>query len=435
MDLLIRNLTVLPEPGKPEVLKQAYLGITDGKISWLSTDAPQEPAAETLDGTHLAAIPGLVNAHTHLPMTLLRGAADDYELQTWLFDHIFPLEAKLTEEAVYTGTQLALMECLAGGTVSVSDMYDHCPAIVRAMDEAGIKANISRGLTAFDPEFRFATAPGGVESRELYEHWHGHDGGRIQVEMSIHGEYTSRPEVWKEISDYAFEKGLGIHLHLSETEKEHEECLHRWGVTPMEAFEQAGVFRCRVTAAHCVWVSEQDRKGMAHYGAAAVHNPVSNLKLASGIAPVNEMLADGVTVALGTDGMASNNNHDLFEEIKLAAMLQKTRARNAAVLPAGQALAVATLGGAKAQGRENEMGALRVGMDADLCLINLDQPHLQPCHDLVSTLVYSARGSDVVRTMVRGKTLYKNGEFLTIDREKVFWDLEHCAIPTVFDRK
>ncbi len=414
MDTLFRNVTaVLPDAA---VLKYAYVGVDAGKITYIGTELPAEPPGGVIEGRGKVLAPGLVNTHTHLPMTLLRGFADDMDLQTWLFQHIFPAEDKLTAELVYTGSLLALMECIASGTVSVSDMYFFESDVARAVAESGIKANLCRPFQG-EENHEVRTR----EALELIGQYHGYDNGRIRIDASVHAEYTSSPAIWEAAATLARENGLRLHTHLSETVREHDECVTKYGLTPAAVFDRHGLFSVPVTAAHCVHITDDDIAILAERGATAVHNPVSNLKLNSGVARVQAMRKGGVNVALGTDGAASNNSLDMFEEMKTAAIL----AAGDDPLTAAGALRLATVNGAKAQGRES--GQIAVGFDADLILLDFDKPHLQPLHNVISSLVYSARGSDVCLTMVNGTILYRDGEFLTIDRERVLREAGKAA--------
>ncbi|MCL1807904.1 MAG: amidohydrolase [Oscillospiraceae bacterium] len=417
MDTLFQNVTAVLMDDGGTVLKNAYIGSDAGKISYISATPPEEKAKTVIDGKHKVLMPGLINAHTHLPMTLLRGFADDMDLQTWLFEHIFPAEGKLTPEITALGMRLGLMECLASGTVSITEMYDYPGHCVCAAIESGMKASLCRVLFGESPEPRLS------EAIELIEQYHDYDNGRIRIDACVHAEYTSVPAVWEAAARLAQDKGLGMHVHLSETAREHNECVAKYGMTPAAVFDKHGLFSTRTTAAHCVHITDEDIDILAARGATAVHNPVSNLKLGSGIARVRAMRDKGLNVALGTDGTASNNSLDMFEEMKTAAIL----AAGENPLTAQGALRLATRNGAAAQGRADEMGAIAVGLDADLILVDFDRPHLTPLHNAVSSLVYSARGSDVVLTMVRGKTLYKDGAFLTIDREKVMAEVRKAA--------
>lgn len=435
MELLIKNITaVTMDPANP-VLKNCQIGIDRGKICWLSGQLPAEPADRVIDGAGKLAMPGLVNAHTHLPMTLLRGYADDYALQPWLHEHIFPAEDRLDARCIRAGALLGVAECLRFGVTSVTDMYFQLPTIAEVCFQAGIKASLCNAGMSFDQaRYDFDQAQETLETKEALKTWHMADSGRIRIDAGIHGEYTSFPALWRAEAEFARQHGLHMHLHLSETRQEHQECLARWGKTPAQALAEQGVFDTRATAAHGVWLTEQDMELLAEKGVTVAHNPVSNLKLASGVAPVAKMLEKDINIALGTDGMASNNSHDLFQEIKLCAILQKGISGDPQALPAWQALRCATLGGAYAQGREQECGALRPGMDADIILLDASSPAMQPMHSPVSALCYSASGQDVALTMVRGKILYEQGQFYTIDLEQALYEIEHYALPRILGR-
>ena len=435
MDTLFSGATVVTMDESMHVYTDGFVGVTDGKISYVGKNPPPETdkPQEIIDGTGMVLMPGLINCHTHLPMTILRGYADDYDLQTWLTEHIFPKEDRLDDRCVKAATLLGIAECLQFGVTSVSEMYDHVDAIAEAVAESGIKANIARGTTMFlGDDFDFDTFPACIELREAVKKWNGYDNGRIRMEASVHAEYTSTHQLWDALGRYAAEEGLRMQVHLSETQNEHESCLEKYGLTPAEVLDCHHVFDVPATAAHCVWLSETDRKLLAKRGVSAVHCPVSNLKLASGVADVMEMVRDGMNVALGTDGAASNNNLDLFEEMKLAALLAKEKRHDPTAVAAPAALMMATVCGARAQGREAECGMIKTGMDAALILVDFTRPHLMPCHNVLSSLVYSARGSDVCLTMVRGKVLYAGGKFPTIDLSAVVKELAEYAMPRVF---
>ncbi len=435
MDTLFSNATVVTMDESMHQYTGGFVGVTDGKISYVGKNPPPETEKpkEIIDGTGMVLMPGLINCHTHLPMTILRGYADDYDLQTWLTDYIFPKEAHLDDRCVKAATLLGIAECLQFGVTSVTDMYDHIDAIAEAVAESGIKANLSRGTTLFDPEgFEFDKYPACQELVAAREKWHNYDNGRIRIEASIHGEYTSSHELWDAMAEYCINEGVRMHIHLSETESEHNSCVEKYGLTPAQLLDCHHVFDVPTTAAHCVWLTEEDRKLLAKRGVSAAHNPISNLKLASGVADVMAMVKDGMNVCLGTDGTASNNNLDLFEEIKAAALLAKEKHRDPTAVSATAALMMATVCGARAQGRDTECGMIKEGMDADLILVDFTRPHLMPCHNVISSLAYSARGGDVCLTMVRGKVLYAGGKFPTIDLSAVVKELAEYAMPKVF---
>ena len=438
MDLLFKDITVITmEDGQP-VLFHACVGITGRKVSYVGEKSPDEPAARVIDGSRRLLMPGLINSHSHLPMTLLRSYADDYKLKEWLFDHVFPAEGRLDERCVDAGIRLGLAECIRFGTVSFTDMYFYLPRVAEAVLESGSKANITNAVMCLDMgKFEFEKDRGVMEVRELLSRFKNNgngprsDDGRLIIDAGIHAEYTSGPAAWRESVAFAAENNMRFHIHLSETEAEHKECIGRYGKTPAEILCDYGVFTRKTTAAHCCWISESDMDILAAHGATASHCPVSNLKLSSGIAPVMKMQKHGLNVALGTDGVCSNNNHDMFEEIKTAALLQKYAAGDPSVLPAYEALKLATVNGAAGQGRENETGRVVPGYDADLIMLDLDAPHLLPLNDPCAAVVYSARGSDVCLTMVQGRILYENGEHKTIDMEKIRCEVENYVVPRI----
>ncbi len=435
MDTLFSNVTVVTMDEDLRVLFSAFVGVTDGKISYLSRKAPEEHPAQIINGEGMVLMPGLINCHAHLAMSPMRGYADDVELQTWLNDYIFPTEERLDGRCVKAATLLSLAECLRFGTTSVSDMYFYCDEVCQAMAESGIKANVSRGASLFGEEFSFDTHPACKDLVEMKKKWHNFDQGRIKIEGCIHAEYTSDHRLWDAMSEYCINEGLRMQVHLSETKREHDECKERYGLTPAQVLDCHHVFDVPVTAAHCVWLEPEDMALLAKRKASAVHNPCSNLKLASGCAKVEDMVRAGMNVCLGTDSSASNNNLDMFEEVRAATYMAKGASLNPKALPAQAALMMATVCGARAQGREAECGMIKLGMDADLILLDFTQPHLMPCHNVMSHLAYAAKGSDVVMTMVRGKILYAAGEYKTIDLNAVVRELAEYVMPKLFGEK
>lgn len=432
MDTLFSNITAVTMADKLPVIYGAYVGVTDGKISYIGKKPPEEPAERVIDGRGMVLMPGLINCHAHLPMTPLRGYGDDNNLSDWLNNYIFPKEDLWDDRAIRAATLLGLAECLRFGTTSVSDMYYFSDTICKCVDEVGIKGNISRSITAFEEDYCFDRHQGSQELQALVEKWDGYDGGRIKAEVSIHAEYTSTDKVWHALADLSINGGYGMHVHVSETKSEHDCCVEKYGLTPAQILDVSHVWDGRALAAHCVWITEEDMELFARRGVTAVHCPNSNLKLASGIAPVRKMLDKGMNVALGTDGVSSSNNADLFEAIKLAALLSNGSTLDPVSLTAQEALKLATVNGAKAQGRETECGMIAPGMDADLIMLDFTQPHLIPCHNPVSNLVYAASGHDVCLTMVRGKILYENGSYPTIDMQNVLQEFHDYVIPLMF---
>lgn len=435
MSILFTHVTAFTMDPILPLLQDANVLVEGSKIVQISSRPPLGEFDGMIDCTGKIMMPGLVNAHTHLPMTLMRGYGGGQDLKHWLNDYIFPAEAKLDSRCIRAGTALALAELIAGGVTCVADMYYFCPDIAQMVADSGISANLSRSVTCFEPMEKPAEFVSCREMNQLVEQWHGYDEGRILVDVSIHAEYTSFacPSMWEYLGSYAADRDLGMQVHISETKAEHEECLTRHGKTPIALLDGYGVWRNGGLAAHCVWVTQEDMALMAQKHITAVHNPVSNLKLGSGVARVPALLQAGVNVALGTDGVASNNSHDMFEEIKLAALLHKGVNLDPLAVSARQALEMATVNGAKALGRDS--GCITVGRDADLILIDFTKPNLTPCHDIAENLVFSARGADVVMNMARGKVIYENGAFLTLDLEKIRSEVEAYALPHIFGDK
>lgn len=387
-------------------------------ITAIGANLPVEAGDKTVDGRGDLLLPGLVNTHCHAAMTLFRGYGEDLPLSRWLNERIFPAEDRLTSESVYWGSMLAIAEMIRGGTTSFSDMYFFCPETARAALESGIKANISRSLVSFAEGMKLSEDPRFAEAVALADEYHGAGDGRIRVDFSIHAEYTNKADYCAAVGEYAASRGMGMQLHLSETESEHAECIARHGKTPAAFFRDLGVFNVPTTAAHCVYVTDDDIAILREYGVTAAHNPTSNLKLGSGVMPLRRLLDGGVNVALGTDGAASNNCLDMFRELRLCAILHKGANRKADITTAAEMLSLATVNGARAQGR-SDTGVIAVGARADLILVDLAAPHNIPVYDLDATIAYSAESSDVRMTMIDGRILYADGAYTSIDIERL----------------
>ena len=433
MSILFTNAAVLPMDGTRTVLKNAFVAVEGTKISYVGTEAPQGEFTRRIDGTGKVLLPGFVNAHTHLPMTLMRGYAGGKDLQTWLYDYIFPAEAKLDGRAVAAGTALGLAEMIATGVTCVADMYMHTGVVAEEIVKAGISANLSCGGVYFGApeEFTPEKCNDCQNQRALTEEWHNAGGGQIRVDASIHGEYTSNAPLWRWMADYAQQHGLRMHAHASETVSEHEASIQRNGLTPIQALNQYGAWENGGIAAHCVYTTPEDWALMAQKDITAVHNPWSNLKLGSGVAPVSAMRKERVNVALGSDGMSSHNCGDLFSDMKLAVCLQSGVNRDPMAMSAWDALEMATVNGAKALGR-TDTGRVEVGCAADLVMVDFSAPNLTPCHDEAESLVFSAQPHNVAMTMARGKVLYENGVYLTLDLERIRAEVEGYAFPKLF---
>ncbi len=419
MSILFEHPSILITNEKDfSVIKDGYFGVDGSVIDYIGTEKPAKVYDEVRDFTGKLLMPGLINCHNHAAMTLTRGLGNDLPLQEWLFDNMMPLENKFGPREIRAGSELALLEMIASGTTSFSDMYFNEEEMIEACLKAGLKANIARPVQTFDPNEKYEDSIRGKEAVELYEKFHGAGDGRIRIDFSIHAEYTCRDEFALKHSRACKERGLNMHIHLSETKKEHEECVQKYGKTPAKWFYDLGTFENPTFCAHSVWVTDEDIELLAKSGASVVLNPSSNMKLGSGFAPVRKFLDAGVNVCLGTDGAGSNNNLNMFEELHVASIIYKGFNHDAAYLTANDTLRMATINGAKLQGRP-DTGCIKVGNKADIIAINLEAPHLIPNPDIPGSLCYTAQGSDVCMNMVDGRILYENGEYLTIDKDRV----------------
>lgn len=409
-----------------ETLHGAYLGVDEAKIDYIGEEKPEKAYDLEKDMSGRLLAPGLINCHSHIAMTLMRGIGSGLPLQDWLFKAIFPIEDKLVREDIAAASRFALIEMIAGGTTSFSDMYFFPEETVWAVEEAGIKANLNRCVQCFDENQTVEQNTQISESLALFEKYHGAADGRIHIDFSIHAEYTCKSHIVKAYSDLCREKGGRMHIHLAETAREQRECIERYGKTPTEWFESLGTFDSPTAAAHCVAVTERDMDILKAHGVSVIHNPTSNLKLGSGFAPIRQMMDKGINVTLGTDGTASNNNLNMFEEMHLAEIMHDGYHNDPTLISTQEVLDMATVNGAKLQGRD-DTGVLAVGKKADIIAIDLSKPHLYPNFDTPALLTCSAQAGDVCMTMVDGNILYENGEFKTLDENKVRADMERAV--------
>ncbi|WP_226677378.1 amidohydrolase family protein [Mesobacillus jeotgali] len=423
---LLYNGTIVTSNTNNEVIENGAIGIKDEKIIYVGV-TPEDFASydEKVDLKGNILLPGLVNTHGHTPMSLLRGYADDLHLQTWLEEKIWPLEAKYTPEHAKWGAKLSILEMIRTGTTTFVDMYDNMDEIAKAVDEAGIRGVLCRGVIGFgSDDLRQSKLK---EAADFAKSWNNGAGGRITTMLSPHSPYTCSPEYISQIIDKSVELNVPLHTHMSETKFEVEKNIEDFGATPVVHLDNLGFFDRPSLVAHAVHVSDEDIEILAEKDVKVSHNVISNLKLGSGIAPIGKMLEKGVTVSLGTDSVASNNNLDLFEELKAAATIHKGVARDATVITAQQALRMATIQGAESLWLEKRTGSLEVGKDADFIVVNANQSFFYPKHNPVSHLVYSGSGRDVKDVYVQGKQILDNGQFKTIDEEKVLFEANRMS--------
>ena len=403
------------------VLDDMSVGVSGDAIAYVGpfAELPHDRDwGEEIDGHGKLLIPGLYNIHGHTPMTLLRGLGENLNLQDWLEQKIFPFEAKMTPEDLYFAYLLGVAEMVRFGTVSVTDMYFFGESMAKAVLDSGIKSNLSVAVTCADDR-AYAELPIYQETLNLLERYHMGGNGRFRLDLSIHAEYTSTAKVVAATAQHCKSLGLNMHVHLSETQFEHEGGKsRREGRTPARYFCDLGVFDNPTTAAHCVWVEDDDLDILADKGVTIAANPISNLKLASGICPIPKAMAKGVNIGLGTDSVASNNNLNLFEELKLHAMLHKAAVGDPTLITPEEAFSCATANGALSQGRF-DCGSIAVGNKADLVILSTDGPNMTPSHHQLVNLVYAATGSEVLLTMVDGKVLYREGKWPTLDIDHI----------------
>lgn len=417
-----------------EVLFGVNIGVTDGKIEFISKKVPQELPQTIIDGTGMVAMPGLINCHTHLATSVLRCYTDDLSNRQAL-EELLKKESKMDSRGAKAAALLSIAECLRFGVTSVSDLYYYPDATAKAVAESGIKANLALSSYRFiddNEDFDFETDEQCRELQRIVDKWHGFDHGRIKIDAGIYSEYTSNHLLWEALAGYASEQGLGMQLHLAETQNEVDSCLDRTGMNPGELLNCHRLFAVPATAAGCSFLTEEEARILGKKKVSAVALPLSDAKNGQPCAPIMTLVKSGMNVALGTDGAIQAGNLDMFEVMRGAAMSVRASTGDASALPSSAALMMATVCGAQAQGRSAECGMLKEGLDADMVLLDFSAPHLMPCHNVMTGLVYAAKGGDVAMTMVRGKILYQNGKFPTIDLGAVVEELTTYAIPKLF---
>jgi 5-methylthioadenosine/S-adenosylhomocysteine deaminase len=426
VDLLVHGCIILPMRGQG-FINDGTLAVKDGRIvllgrSKLTTGLKAELS---IDGRGKVAMPGLINCHTHAPMTLFRGVADDQPLGTWLKDTVWPLEAKLGSSDVYDGALLGCLEMVKSGTTCFADMYFNEQMIAEAAKNSGLRAVLAEGIV--EAGNRESGRRMFDKSVDFARRFNGYAEGRVSTMLGPHSAYSCSQEILTMVSEASSRLGIGVHMHLAESKTLFKESEKEHGVGEVDFLDRIGFLKNGLLAAHCINLSGKDMETLSNRGVNVVHVPVANMKLGLDAAKVRNLQSLKVNVSLGTDGPASNNSLDMFETMKFAALLQKLTYHDPRVLSAYDLLKMATLNGAKALGLEKDVGSLEVGKKADIILVNLSEPHLKPLHSVYSNLVYSARGSDVDTVIVDGKILMRNRQVVTLDECAVMKKAEKTA--------
>ncbi|WP_433753211.1 amidohydrolase [Paenibacillus amylolyticus] len=420
MSILIQQVTILTMKDADAPFT-GDIRVEGDRITQIADHILPQPQDEIIDGRHKVAMPGLINAHQHTPMSLLRGFSDDLKLMDWLERKMLPAEARMNPEDIYWGAKLSIAEMIRSGTTAFADMYIHMNEIAEAVKQTGMRASLTRGMVFMEDD-------GGrrlQEAIDLVQRWSGAADGRITTMYGPHSPYTCPVEPLREVIALAVKEHIPLHIHLAETKEEVVKIRERYGMTPTEYLEEAGMFeQSHVLLAHGVHLNRRDIGRLKGMRGGVAHNPVSNLKLGCGIAPITEMLAQGINVGIGSDGAGSATTVDIFEEIKAATWLQKLDYGDPTRLPAKDVLSMATRGSAILLGLQHEVGVLDVGRKADLILIDLAKPHLQPVHEVESLLAYSVNGADVDTTIVNGQILMRGRKLLTIDEEELYREVK-----------
>mgnify|MGYP000141381139 CR=1 FL=1 len=422
--MLIKNgIFVTADELNPIV--HGYMVVAEGRIQNIGTELPDslDNYDEVVDGNHKLYMPGLVNTHGHAAMSLLRGIGDDLALQVWLEEKMWPNEAKFTSQDVRWGTLLSIVEMIKGGTTCFVDMYDHMNEVAQAVEQSGMRGCLTRGVIGLCPPEVQASKL--AEAKQFARDWHGKANGRITTMMAPHAPYTCPPDYIEKIVSAAHELNLPLHTHMSETAREVADNIQQYGLRPPAHLAKLGLFSRPCLVAHAVHLTDEEIQLLSEHKVRVSHNPGSNLKLASGFARVTDLQKAGVLVSLGTDGAASNNNLDMFEEMRLAALIHKGVSGDPLAVPATAALKMGTLDGARSIWLK-DVGALKQGNKADFIALDIDQPHFLPRSNYISHIVYSASAKDVVDVCVDGKWIVRSGACLTLDEEKIKREFIQC---------
>lgn len=418
VDIIIKNGTILTMDITGSVIENGFLCITGDTISHIqSEDKNEYQATRVIDASHGLILPGLVNSHTHAAMSLFRGLADDLPLMEWLNNYIFPVESRMDADFVYTGTMLACAEMIMSGTTTFCDMYLFEEEVANAARQAGMRCLVGEVLYDF-PSPNYGPIEKGFEYTEsMIKKWQSDP--LVSIAVEPHSLFTCSPDLLITANDIALRHNVPLIVHLAETLQEIAEIKERYNHSPVEHLQTLGLLGPRLIADHCVHLNQKDIQTIAEHHVKIVHNPESNMKLASGISPVPEMLSQGLTVGLGTDGCASNNNLDLFTEMDMAAKLHKIQSMDPTVMDAITVLRMATIEGAKVLGLDHVTGSLEPGKKADVIILDINKPHLTPMYNPYSHIVYSARGRDVSHSIINGQLVMEDRKLLTIDLDEI----------------
>ena len=428
VDSIISGSYLLPDARHKGLIKNGAVAITNDTITAIGpseeilTDFSTERHIHT---DHGLIMPGLINTHTHAAMSCFRGLADDLPLMTWLEEHIFPVEGRWTAEMIYHSTLLSLAEMIKSGTTSFCDMYLFAKEVARATEESGMRAWIGEVLYDFPSPCYGELENGFAYVEDLFAQYDNHP--LISITVDPHAVYTCSPELLTRLGDVAQKHNSLYVIHLSENQAEVNTCKERYNCSPVQHLEQLGLLTPNTLAAHCVMLDDQEIALLAQRGVKVSHCPESNMKLASGTAPVVKMLEAGLCVGIGTDGAASNNDVDMFGEMNSAAKIHKVAQMDPTAMTAEQTLHAATLGGAEALGAAQQIGTLTVGKKADLIVLNMNQPHLTPLYNIPSHLVYAARGADVIHSIINGRVVMENRILLSLNEERILAQMRETS--------
>lgn len=424
MKLLIKNVDAITLDPAGTVLYATNIAIENKLIHAIGEVPVDFQPDEIIDGYNHVAVPGFFNAHCHAPMTFERGWAEDLPLDRWFNERIWVAESALTSDDVYWGAALAACEMIRSGCVAFNDHYFYMDRVAEVVAQSGLKATLTWCQFGIGADKEVGADLRGTLA--FVDRWQGQADGRIRAVLGPHSPYVCPPEFLREVSALAREHQLPLHIHLSESPEQMENSLKQHGLTPTALLEACGVFAGSCIVAHALYLTDDDITILARRGVTVAHCPITYMKLAMGVNDLSKVMGAGVNVALGTDGPGSNSDMDMKAVIRFTPLLQKYHTRNAEVLSGDMPLRMATANGARAMGFPNS-GSLQVGQAADLTLFDVDQPHLYPRHNLVANLIHSARGSDVSHVIVDGKLIYRNGELLTLDEEKIKAEAERHA--------